>query len=63
MFLNRIHNEPIPVNPEMVFATIKTADAEGKDLGFHALKPGQRCTTTPRYHTWGVPKGFASRYA
>ncbi|TVQ48522.1 MAG: iron-containing alcohol dehydrogenase [Gloeocapsa sp. DLM2.Bin57] len=25
-----IHNEPIPVNPEMVFAAIKTADAEGK---------------------------------
>lgn len=25
-----IHNEPIPVNPDLVFAAIKTADAEGK---------------------------------
>lgn len=25
-----MHNEPIPVNPEMVFSALKTADAEGK---------------------------------
>ncbi|ELR99558.1 glycerol dehydrogenase [Gloeocapsa sp. PCC 73106] len=25
-----IHNEPIPVNPEMVFSALKVADAEGK---------------------------------
>jgi len=25
-----IHNEPVPVNPDMVFAALKTADAEGK---------------------------------
>jgi len=25
-----MHNEPIPVTPEMVFAALKAADAEGQ---------------------------------